>query len=37
MNFSKGLLLVQLGSPEALTLQKIGEYLYDFLGDPHTL
>lgn len=33
----KGILLVQLGSPEGLNLKKIGEYLYDFLGDPHTL
>lgn len=37
MNSRKGFLLVQLGSPENLSPKKIGEYLYDFLGDSHTL
>lgn len=37
MNNMKGLLLVQLGSPAELNSEKIGEYLYEFLGDWHTM
>lgn len=37
MNKIEGLFFVQLGSPEALDTEKIAQYLYEFLGDWHTL
>lgn len=37
MNKKEGLLLVQLGSPASLDIGNIAEYLYEFLGDWHTL
>lgn len=37
MSKMSGLLLVQLGSPAELNTEKIAEYLYEFLGDWHTI
>ncbi len=37
MKESEGLLLVQLGSPAELSEESSAEYLYEFLGDWHTL
>lgn len=37
MKTKEGLLLVQLGSPESLSVDKIEEFLYAYLGDRHTL
>lgn len=34
---TEGILFIQLGSPESLDKKAIGKYLYEFLGNKHTL